>query len=104
MVDDGTPSTPWDYNVAPTSMQPIIRHRRRELVLLRWGLIPFFTKDSKDVKGLSTVNARAETVVSRTYREPFKKRRYLVPASGFYEWRLDTKNKIPFAFDLPTAG
>lgn len=58
----------------------------RELVSLRWGLIPFFTKDIKEVKGLSTINARAETVAtSRTYREPFKKRRCLVPASGFYE-------------------
>jgi len=47
-------------------------------------------------------NARAETVAtSRTYREPFKKRRCLVPASGFYEWkRLEPKNKQPFAFDL----
>jgi len=66
------------------------------------GLIPFFTKSLKDVKGISTINARAETVAkSPTYREPFKKRRCLVPASGFYEWkRLDEKNKQPFAFDL----
>ena len=97
---------PWDYNVAPTSMQPIIRNNRdtgeRELVSLRWGLIPFFTKALTDVKGISTINARAETVAkSPTYREPFKKRRCLVPASGFYEWkRLDPKNRQPFAFDL----
>jgi putative SOS response-associated peptidase YedK len=106
LVDDGTPSPPWDYNVAPTTIQPIIRNNRdsgeREVVSLRWGLIPFFTKDIKDVKGISTINARAETVAtSRTYREPFKKRRCLVPASGFYEWkRIDPKNKQPFAFDL----
>ena len=106
LVDDGTPSPSWDYNVAPTTIQPIIRNNRdtgeRELVSLRWGLIPFFTRDIKEVKGISTINARAETVAtSRTYREPFKKRRCLVPASGFYEWkRLDAKNKQPFAFDL----
>ena len=91
LVDDGTPNPPWDYNVAPTTMQPIIRANRdtgeRELVQLRWGLIPFFTKQLSDVKGISTINARAETVAkSPSYREPFKKRRCLVPASGFYEW------------------
>ena len=106
LVDDGTPDPPWDYNVAPTSMQPVIRNSRdtgeRELVSLRWGLIPFFTKSLSDIKGISTINARAEGIAtSRTYREPFKKRRCLVPASGFYEWKkLDAKDKQPFAFDL----
>ena len=106
VVEDGTPSPPWDYNVAPTTIQPIIRNNRdtgaRGLVSLRWGLVPFFTKDIKEVKGISTINARADTIsTSRTYREPFKKRRCLVPASGFYEWRrIDSKNKQPFAFDL----
>jgi putative SOS response-associated peptidase YedK len=100
------PLPPWDYNVAPTTMQPIVRNNRdtgdRELVSLRWGLIPFFTKDLSTVKGISTINARAETVAtSRSYREPFKKRRCIVPASGFYEWKkLDSKNKQPFGFDL----
>jgi putative SOS response-associated peptidase YedK len=97
---------PWDYNVAPTTQQPIIRNNRetgeRELVPLRWGLIPFFTKSLTDIKGLSTINARAEGIATaRTYREPFKKRRCLVPASGFYEWkRIDPKTKQPFGFDL----
>jgi putative SOS response-associated peptidase YedK len=108
-VDD-FPLPPWDYNVAPTTMQPIIRASRdtggRELVQLRWGLIPFFTKQISDVKGISTINARAETVAkSPTYREPFKKRRCLVPASGFYEWKqIDTKEKQPFAFDLTNGN
>jgi putative SOS response-associated peptidase YedK len=73
LVDDGTPSPPWDYNL--TNDPAIIRNNRdsgeRELVSLRWGLIPFFTKDIKDVKGISTINARAKTgATSRTYREP----------------------------------
>ena len=103
---DSSPLPPWDYNVAPTSIQPIIRSNRdrgeRELVSLRWGLVPFFAKDPASFKGFSTINARAETVATTaTYREPFKKRRCLVPASGFYEWkRLDAKNKQPYAFDL----
>ena len=72
-----------DYNVAPMSYQPIIRQSRdtgdRELILARWGLIPFFTKDLKDlkdVKGLTTINARSETITTApTWREPFRKRR-----------------------------
>ena len=57
------------------------------------------------MKAISTINARAETVAkSPTYREPFKKRRCLVPASGFYEWKkLDAKNKQPFAFNLASG-
>ena len=53
-----------EYNIAPTSNQPIIRQNRdtgeREMVLARWGLIPFFTKSLSDIKGLSTINARAD--------------------------------------------
>jgi putative SOS response-associated peptidase YedK len=97
---------PWDYNVAPTTHQPVIRNNRetgeRELVFQCWGLIPFFTKSLKDVKGLSTINARAEGIMnSPTWRRPFERRRCLVPASGFYEWkRIDPKTKQPFGFDL----
>lgn len=95
-----------DFNVAPTTYQPIIRQSRdigeRELVLARWGLIPFFTKDLKDVKGLSTINARAETIAaSRTWREPVKKRRCIVPAGAFYEWpKNGAGTKQPYAFEL----
>jgi putative SOS response-associated peptidase YedK len=76
------------YNVAPQSEQPIIRLNRdtaeREIARLRWGLVPFFAKDPKI--GYSTVNARAETVnTSPTFREAMKRRRCLVPATGFYE-------------------
>jgi putative SOS response-associated peptidase YedK len=102
-----------DYNVAPTTFQPVIRNARetgeRELLLMRWGLVPFFTKQLSDVKGISTINARAESVEkSPTWRTPFQKRRCLVPADGFYEWnRLDAKTKQPFAFrmrdDAPLA-
>ena len=57
-----------DYNVAPTTHQPIIRQSResgeRELVLARWGLVPFFTKDLKDVKCLTTINARSEMITT----------------------------------------
>ena len=73
-----------DYNVAPTTFQPVIRTDRetgdRELVPMRWGLVPFFTKQLSDVKGISTINARAETVdKSPTWKTPFHKRRCLAP-------------------------
>ena len=99
-----------DYNIAPTTFQPVIRESRedgsREMVLMRWGLIPFFTKELSDVRGVSTINARAETIQrSPTWREPFKKRRCVVPASFFYEWKkLDAKTKQPYAFTVSDAS
>ena len=93
-----------DFNVAPTTYQPIIRESRetgeRELVLARWGLVPFFTKDLKALKSLSTINARSDTIMtSPTWREPFKKRRCLIPASSFYEWPKEGKPpKQPYSF------
>lgn len=95
---------PSHYNIAPSTFQPVIRESRedgsRETVLMRWGLIPFFTKAPASIKGISTINPRAETVqTAPTWREPFKKRRCIVPVSHFYEWKkLDAKTKQPFAF------
>jgi putative SOS response-associated peptidase YedK len=93
-----------DYNVAPTTFQPIIRQGRdggeREIVLARWGLIPFFTRELSEIKGLSTINAKSEGIATaRTWREPFRKRRCLVPASAFYEWDKKGDRK-PFTVDL----
>jgi putative SOS response-associated peptidase YedK len=80
-VDD-FPLPPWDYNVAPQTMQPIIRANRdtgeRELVQLRWGLVPFSTKSLADLKGKSTINARAESVTKGWRAQPSKKRRCLM--------------------------
>ncbi len=98
---------PEDFNVAPSTFQPVIRQAREdespELVLMRWGLIPFFTRQLSDVKGISTINAKAESIEkSPTWRGPFKKRRCLVPATAFYEWKkLDAKTKQPYVFTLP---
>jgi putative SOS response-associated peptidase YedK len=80
-----------DYNIAPTTFQPIIRLSRdsgeREMALLRWGMVPYFATSLKEFKGMTTFNARAESVAtSATWREPFKRRRCLIPADGFYEW------------------
>jgi putative SOS response-associated peptidase YedK len=96
----------WDYNVAPATMQPVIRLNRdtgeREMVLMRWGLIPFFAKSAADFKGFSTINAKAETVEEKAlWKGPFQKRRCLVPADGFYEWaKIDSKTKKPYAYSV----
>jgi putative SOS response-associated peptidase YedK len=62
-----------DYNIAPTTFHPIVRESKEtgecEMVLARWGLIPFFTKELNGIKGLSTINAKAETIATaRTWR------------------------------------
>jgi putative SOS response-associated peptidase YedK len=92
------------YNVAPQSLQPVVRLSsetgERELTIMRWSLIPFFAKDAKIA--YSTINARAETVVtSPVFREPMKRRRCLVPADFFLEWKkMDAKTKQPYAIAL----
>ena len=91
------------YNVAPTDFQPIVRLDRdgqRELTVMRWGLVPYWAKDSKI--GFSTINAKSETVAtSPTFREAMKRRRCLVPAEWFYEWqKTDAKTKQPYAIAL----
>lgn len=93
-----------DYNIAPTTFQPVIRLNRatheREVVMMRWGLIPYFAKSAAEFRGFSTVNARAEGLESKAlWRGPFERRRCLVPADGFYEWKkLTPKTKQPYAY------
>ena len=68
---------------------------RRELVALRWGLIPSWAKDQ--AIGNRMINARAETVAEKpAYRTAFRRRRCLVPADGFYEWQRTGKKKQPY--------
>jgi putative SOS response-associated peptidase YedK len=84
------------YNIAPSQDIPIIRdtETEREMVMARWGLIPGWSKESKSK--YSTINARIESVAEKpTYRTPFKRRRCLIPADGFYEWKVVNGNKIP---------
>lgn len=86
------------YNLAPT--QPVLAIRLaaaggRELVPLRWGLIPHWSKapDSR----YSMINARAETVATKpAYRDAFRQRRCLIPSEGFYEWRATKGGKQPY--------
>jgi putative SOS response-associated peptidase YedK len=99
-LPEGFALPPWDYNVAPTTHQPVIRHNRdtgeRELILMRWGLIPFFANNLNQFKDLSTINARSSTLMEKPmWREPFERRRCLVPADGLYEWPLPGKAITP---------
>lgn len=86
------------YNIAPSQEVPVIRldeEGNRELVRLRWGLIPFWAEEAKT--GYSMINARAETVASKpAYRAAFRKRRCLLPADGFYEWKTGDRGKQPY--------
>jgi putative SOS response-associated peptidase YedK len=99
----------WDtsFNVAPQTSQPVIRRNRdsgaREIVLMRWGLIPYWSKDAKIA--YSTINAKAETVATApAFRDALKRRRCLVPADAFYEWqKLDPKHKQPYAIALASG-
>lgn len=91
------------YNVAPTHLMPIIRPagNGRELVIAKWGLVPFWSKPEQVAKpSYSTINARDDRIRSAaSYREPFKQRRCLVPATGWYEWqKIDAKTKQPYHF------
>jgi len=84
------------YNIAPSQDIPIIRDTKKgpELVLAKWGLIPHWSKESNTK--YSTINARIETVAEKpTYRTPFKNTRCLIPADGFYEWKVVNGHKIP---------
>ena len=88
------------WNLAPTDDAPVVlRHLgsgERHLDVLKWGLVPYFTKDLK--KARKPINARSETVAtSGMFRVAFAKRRCLVPAAAYYEWRDDPEGKVPFA-------
>lgn len=99
-----------DYNVAPTKrIYTVLEHkdagdaggqappggRVRELRTVRWGLVPFWAKDTKG--GARMINARAETVTSKpAFRAAFAKRRCLIPADGYYEWQAVEKAKQPY--------
>ena len=100
----GTLFTP-RYNIAPTQTHPIVRvdEDRRVLVMMRWGLVPFWAKDVKT--GYMMINAKSETLTEKaSFRTPFKKRRCLVLADGFYEWTHSENKgaKQPYRFVLTT--
>ena len=85
-----------NFNVAPTHMHPVITSDDvAHIHLYRWGLIPFWAKDVKI--GSKLINARAETLLDKTaFRQSLSTKRCLVPLDGFYEWKINGKQKSPY--------
>lgn len=93
------------FNIAPTQGTPVVRllEGARRLDLLTWGLVPSWAKDPKI--GSRLINARSETVAEKpAFRSAFKRRRALVVADGFFEWRKEQKGKQPVWFHLADRG
>lgn len=94
------------YNISPGTDIPVIRHSpegKRVMHLLRWGLVPHWAKDP--TIGAKLSNARGETVAEKpSFRDAFKRRRCLVPADGFYEWKSEGRLKQPYYFSMKSGG
>jgi putative SOS response-associated peptidase YedK len=94
----GLLNLPPRYNIAPTQDAPVVRldrDGRRELIPMRWGLVPLWAKDLS--MGARCINARAESVSEKpAFREAFERRRCLVPTDGFFEWEKKGKVKQPW--------
>jgi putative SOS response-associated peptidase YedK len=94
----GLLNLPPRYNIAPTQDAPVVRldkQGRRELILMRWGLVPLWAKDLS--MGARCINARAESIAEKpTFRDAFEHRRCLVPTDGFFEWEKKGKVKQPW--------
>ena len=88
------------FNIAPSQLVPIIiSGSANKAVMMKWGLVPFWAKDPKI--GNRLINARAETIATKpAFRTSFKRKRCLVPATGFYEWKKSKNGKIPYYFHM----
>ncbi len=91
------------YNIAPSQpVAAIVQHQQRKLEAFQWGLVPFWAKDPKI--GHRMINARSETLAEKpAYKPPLKKRRCLIPASGFYEWKRQNDERSPTYICLKDA-
>ncbi len=93
-----------NYNMCPTQTAPIVimENGKKVLKLMRWGLVPFWAKSVKDADKYSMINAKSEEIEEkRSFKNAFLKRRCIVPVSGFFEWKRQTKSsKIPHVIRL----
>lgn len=109
------PDVPSRFNIAPSQPVAVIRLKGsdrdqaiipdaplpdKEGTLMRWGLIPHFAKEIKTDRPL--INARSETIADKpSFRGPFRRRKCLVPADGFYEWKRGGASPVPYHICLP---
>ena len=88
------------YNIAPTQSVPIVRlgaNGAREMAMVSWGLVPVWAKER--AIGNKLINARAETLAEKpSFRDAYKKRRCVLPADGYFEWKKEGTVKQPYAF------
>jgi putative SOS response-associated peptidase YedK len=104
---DEDPSWAPRWNIAPTQQVAIIRQNptepRRTFSRARWGLIPYWAKDSSI--GVKTINAMSETAAEKpAFREALRFRRCLMPADGFYEWLRVGKEKQAYQFQMADSS
>jgi putative SOS response-associated peptidase YedK len=90
------------YNVCPTDPVDVVT-AQRELVTMRWGLVPWWwSKPLKELR-MATFNARSETVETKpVFRDAFKGKRCLIPMSGYYEWQNTTAESSLGTLRRPT--
>lgn len=109
MLSPGVPTSNLQprYNICPTTdIDVVVRgDDARAVMPMRWGLVPsWWSKPLKEMR-LATFNARAETVTEKPmFRDAFKKRRCLIPASGYYEWKVTPAGKQPNYFTRADGG
>ena len=95
------------FNIAPGNEMPVIVNDdvhgdKKNLVMMKWGLVPHWTRDIRSAK--RSINARAESLAEKpSFAGLLKKRRCLVPASGFFEWKKEGTKKIPYYINLPKS-
>lgn len=89
-----------NYNITPSQANPVvIRNSPNHIELMQWGFIPSWEKESD--KGFKLINARAETVAEKPmFKKALEGNRCLVPANGFYEWKVTKAGKVPYFIRL----
>ena len=96
-----------NYNLAPTQRSPVVlvRDGQRTIELFRWGLIPSWAERIEAAEQYSLINARGEDITEkRSYAQAYRRRRCIVPLSGFYEWQRGGSRKRPFAVRRTDQG